>query len=188
MNKYSIKQSALPFFILVRENILTSSGYVTCVDIPRNQTVKNQCSVVQSDPVIDIWHSGLQERDVLEISDHPLWGHEREISQCVQQKKSQHEDLVVLASLHSMVSLGLFSFTSFNSLWISTVDLSIFNLSIFKEPWFCFKALRSTTMPLCPQASWPKSSVSRLRLLTRAEARCWQLNGVMGQPQSLWRK
>ena len=188
MNKFSSKQSALPFIIIVRENILTSSGYVTCADIPRNQRVKNQCSVLHSDPVIDIWHSGLHEWDVLEISDHPLWGHMREISQRVQEKKSQHEDLVVLASLHSMVSLGLFSFTSFNSLWISMVDLSIFNLSVFKEPLFCFKALRSTTMPLCPQAFWSKSSVSRLRLLTRAEARYWQLKGVMEQPQSLLRK
>ena len=185
MNKYSIKQSALPFIILVREHILTSSGYVTCVDIPRNQRVKTQCSVLHSDPEIDMWHSGLHERDVLEILGHPLWGHIREISQHVQEKKSQHEDLVVLVSLHSMVSLGLFSFTSFSSLWISTVDLSIFNLSVFKEPWFCFKALRSTMMPLCPHVFWPKSSVSRLWLLTRAEARYWQLKGVMEQPQSL---
>lgn len=39
-------------------------------------------------------------------------------------------------------------------------------------------------MPLCPQASWPKSSVSRLRLLTSWEADAQQLSRVMGQPRT----
>lgn len=111
-----------------------------------------------------------------------------ELSQGIQERKSQYEDLLVLESLQSIVSLVLLSFISFNSFWISTLDSSVFSLSVFKGPLFCFKASKSTVIPLFPKIFSPRSSVSSLQLLVRADARSWQQKDVMEQPHSLLRK
>lgn len=143
---------------------------------------RSKFSILTSNWHLTIWSSLMRcLRDTRPPSLRPVIT--REWAQLFGEGRWQHEDLALLASLHSIVGFGWLSFTSFNSFWISTLDSSVFNPNVFKGSLFCFKALKSTGISLCPEIFWPRSRVASLWLLRRDDVWSCQQTAVLEQSQ-----